>query len=44
MNNGFVHIEEISKLFNRKNNYNTFDEFFKNEIVKYMIELNNNIK
>lgn len=42
-NNGFIHIKEISVLFNKKDNYNSFEEFFKNEIVNYMIDLNKSI-
>lgn len=40
-NNGFIHIEEISKIFDKKNDYNNFEEFFKKEIVPYCIKLNN---
>ena len=39
-NNGFIHVEEISKLFDNKDNYNSFEEFFKNELVPFIIELN----
>ncbi len=42
-NNGFIHIEKISKLFDDKNNYKDFEDFFKNEIVSYCVELNNSI-
>lgn len=40
-NNGFLYIEELVKLFDKKNNYDTFEEFFKNEIVKYCLTLSN---
>ena len=37
---GFIHIEDLIKLFDRKDSYDTFEEFFKNEIVNYILNLN----
>ena len=36
---GFIHIEYLIKLFDKKDNYNTFEEFFENEIVNYILDL-----
>ena len=41
--NGFVHYEEIIKLFELKDNYPTFEEFYKNEIVPFFMELEKNV-
>lgn len=41
ISNGFLYIEELVKLFDKKNNYDTFEEFFKNEIVNYCLTLSN---
>lgn len=38
---GYNHIEEIINLFERKNDYYTFEEFYKNEIVNFFINFNN---
>lgn len=42
--NGFIHVEEISKLFDSKDNYNNFEEFFKDELIPFIVELNSIIK
>jgi len=41
---GFIHIEEIIKLFNRKDEYNNFEDFFKKEIVNYFLNIKSNVK
>ena len=41
---GYVHIEELINLLKNKDNYNNFEEFYKEEIVNYFINLNNDIK
>lgn len=42
-NEGFIFIENLIQVFNNKDNYDTFEEFYKNEIVEYFIKLENNI-
>ena len=41
---GFPFVEEIIELFKLKDNYPSFEEFYKNEIVNYFINLNERIK
>ncbi len=40
---GFIHIEELVKLFDNKDNYNSFEDFFAKEIVELCIDINNRI-
>lgn len=42
--NGFIYVEEIASLFDKKNEYKSFDEFFKEQIIPFCIELNDNLK
>ena len=37
---GYVHIDSIIELFSKKNNYKDFEDFYKNEIVKFFIRIN----
>ena len=41
---GYVYIEEVINLLNNKDSYSNFEEFYKNEIVPYFIELNDKIE
>lgn len=41
---GYVFIEDVIALFDKKNNYSNFEKFYKNEIVTFFMNLNNNIK
>ena len=36
---GFIHIEELCELLDNRNLYSTFEEFYKNEIVPFFINL-----
>ncbi len=36
---GYIHINELIKLFDKKNNYKNFEEFYKNEIVNFFKRL-----
>ena len=40
---GYKYIKELCNLFNNKNNYPTFEEFYKNEIVPFFLNLNNKL-
>ena len=42
--NGFIHVDEIASIMDNRNKYNKFEEFFKNELIPYFIQLNNNMK
>ena len=39
---GYIYIEQIKKLFYKKDEYENFELFYKNEIVKYFKNLNDN--
>ena len=41
---GFIHVDEIASIMDDRTNYNNFEEFFKNELIPYFIQLNNNMK
>lgn len=41
---GFIYIKELTQLFDKRDNYNNFDNFFKNEIVNYILNLKANVK
>lgn len=41
---GYTYIEEIIILLNDKDNYSTFEEFYKNEIVPFFKELNERLE
>ena len=40
---GYPYIEDLINLFEKKENYMTFEEFYKFEIVKFFCELNENL-
>lgn len=35
-----VHIDDLIKLFDKKNNYNDFEDFYKYEIVNFFKKIN----
>lgn len=39
---GYIYIEQIKNLFYKKDEYENFELFYKNEIVKYFTNLNDN--
>ena len=41
-NIGYIYIEQIKNLFYKKDEYENFELFYKNEIVKYFKNLNDN--
>ena len=41
---GFVHINELVELLNYKDDYDNFEDFYKDQIVSFFNELNNNKK
>ena len=41
---GFANIDEVVRILNNRENYNSFEEFFSKEIVKLCIDFNNRIK
>ncbi len=41
---GYKYIEDVVKLFDKKEKYSNFEEFYKNEIVVFFIKLNEKIK
>ncbi len=41
---GYTYIEEIIELLDKKDNYSSFEEFYKNEIGPFFIKLNNSLK
>lgn len=40
---GYPRLDELIEVFNKKDTYNTFEDFYKNEIVTYFIKLNNEL-
>lgn len=41
-NRGFVHIYELIRLLNLKDNYDNFEDFYKEQVVPFFCELRNN--
>lgn len=41
---GYPRLNELIEIFNKKNMYNNFEDFYKNEIVNYFKNLNNELK
>lgn len=41
---GYTYIENLVKLFDRKDDYSNFDNFYKNEIVPFLISLDEKLK
>ena len=39
-NVGYIYIKPLIKLFDKKNQYSTFEEFYKNEFVPFIIKMN----
>lgn len=44
MSQGFTYIREVIELFSKKDNYETFEDFYKNEIVLFFKELNKSLE
>lgn len=43
-NKGFIHINELVELLDLKNNHDNFEDFYKEQVVPYFNNLNNNKK